>query len=191
MSTPDAPSTTAITSPTPRLRRARRLRTGVRLSRPQDETHAPHRVQDTRLAVGLELASQVPDEDVGDVGLGVEVVAPHLFVEPLAGDHLAGTAHEDAEELQLPPRELQVAPGAQRAVARLVELEVADRDDAVALRRPPAQERVQPGDDLLERERLDHVIVGARLKPRDPVADLVTGREHAHRQLAPGRAQTT
>src|SRR5919109_1350953 len=101
MSTPETPRTTAITSPTPRLRRARRLRTRVRLSRPQDESHAPHRVQDARLAPRLELASQVSDEDVGHVGLRVEVIAPHLLVEPLAVHHLAGMAHEEAEELEL------------------------------------------------------------------------------------------
>src|SRR5918996_4353685 len=140
MSTPDTASTTAITSPTPRLRRARRLRTRVRLSRPQDEPHAAHRVQDARLAARLELAPHVPDEEVGHICLRVEVVAPHLLVEPLTSDHLAGMAHEDLEELQLSPCELQVAPTAQRAVARLVELEVADGDDVVALRRAPAAE---------------------------------------------------
>src|SRR5919197_5951520 len=143
MSTPDTPSTMAMTRPTPRLSRARRLRTTWRLSWPQDVPHAPHRVQDARLAARLELVPQVADEDVGHVGLGVEVVAPHLFVEPLAGDHLPGMSHEHAEELQLAPGELQIAPVAQRAVARRVELEVADRDDVVALRRPAAQERVQ------------------------------------------------
>ena len=74
-------------------------------------------------------------------------------------------------------------------MARLVEFEVADRDDVVAVRRPAAQQRVQPGDDLFERERLHDVVVGARLQPRDPVADLVAGREDAHRQVVPGRAQ--
>ena len=59
----------------------------------------------------------------------------------------------------------------------------------VALRRPAAQERVQPGDDLLERERLHDVVVGARLQPRDPVADLVARREDAHRQVVSGPAQ--
>ena len=59
----------------------------------------------------------------------------------------------------------------------------------VALRRPAAQQRVQPGDDLLERERLHDVVVGARLQPRHPVADLVARREDAHRQVVPGRAQ--
>src|SRR5262245_12841965 len=119
MRTPETPSTTAITSPTPRVRRARRLRTAWRLSGPQDEPDAADRVQDAGLA---ELASQVPDENVGHVGLGVEVVAPDLLVQPLAGDHLAGMAHEDAEQLELPSRELEVAPASQRAVARQVEL---------------------------------------------------------------------
>ena len=59
----------------------------------------------------------------------------------------------------------------------------------VALRRPAAQERVEPGDDLLERERLDDVVVGARLQSRHPVADLVARRQDAHREVVSGRAQ--
>src|SRR5262245_38927919 len=96
-----------MTSPTPRLRRARRLRTAVRVSWPQDEPHAPHRVQDARRVAGLELAPEVPDEDVGHVGLRVEVVAPHLFVQALARDHLAAVAHEEAQELQLAARNIR------------------------------------------------------------------------------------
>ena len=48
---------------------------------------------------------------------------------------------------------------------------------------------MQPGDDLFERERLDDVVVGAGLQPRDAVADLVARGEHAHRDVVPGRPQ--
>jgi hypothetical protein len=98
-------------------------------------------------------------------------------------------AHEDAEQIELAARELEVAARAQRAVAGQVELELADLDRVVALRRPAAQEGVQPGNDLLERERLDHVVVGARLQPRHAVADLVAGRQYAYRQVVAGAAQ--
>ena len=41
-----------------------------------------------------ELAAQVADVDVDDVGAGVEVVAPHVGEQLLAGQHLAGVAQE-------------------------------------------------------------------------------------------------
>ena len=55
----------------------------------QDEADAAHGVQHARLAARLELAPQVADEDVGDVGAGIEGVAPHLLVQALALDDLA------------------------------------------------------------------------------------------------------
>ena len=55
-----------------------------RRSGSQDEADAAHRVQDARLAVGLELAAQVADEDVGDVRARIERVAPDLLVQPAA-----------------------------------------------------------------------------------------------------------
>src|SRR5579875_1549826 len=42
----------------------------------QHESHSSHGVQQPRRAVGLQLAPQVADEHVDDVGVGGEVVAP-------------------------------------------------------------------------------------------------------------------
>ena len=64
----------------------------------QDEPDAAHGVQHARLAVRLELAPQVADEDVGDVRPRVERVAPDLLVQPRAVEHLAGVAQEEREQ---------------------------------------------------------------------------------------------
>ena len=47
----------------------------------------------------------------------------------------------------------------------------------VAVHRPP-QEGTYPGEQLLEREGLDEVVVGAGVEPGDPVRDRVARREH-------------
>ena len=57
----------------PSVRRPRRLRTA---SGSQDEADAANRVQHARLAAGLELAPQVADEDVGDVGARGRTCSP-------------------------------------------------------------------------------------------------------------------
>jgi hypothetical protein len=44
----------------------------------------------------------------------------------------------------------------------------------------PAQDRLDPRGELAGRERLDHVVVGAELEPRDPVGLLVARREQDH-----------
>nr|BFE72116.1 hypothetical protein GCM10020092_054170 [Actinoplanes digitatis] len=46
-----------------------------------------------------------------------------------------------------------------------------------------AQQGSHPGQQLLGGERLRQVVVGARVQPRDPVGDLVTGGQHQDRQI--------
>ena len=50
--------------------------------------------------------------------------------------------------------------------------------------RGPAKESAYACQQLRERERLDDVVVGAGIEPRDPVRNLVARREHQHRQAA-------
>ena len=48
------------------------------------------------------LPPQAADVHVDDVGLGVEVVAPHLLEQHGPGDHLPGVPHEVLQQLELP-----------------------------------------------------------------------------------------
>ena len=72
-----------------------------------------------------------------------------------------------------------------------VELEVGEADHVAA--RPPhrraAQQRPNAREQLLQRERLRHVVVGAGVEPVDAVLDLVARRQHQHREALPARAQ--
>ena len=71
-----------------------------------------------------------------------------------------------------------------------VELDVGEGED-VSWRavRAPAQQRAQARIELLERERLDEVVVGPGVEPCDPVVDLVAGGEHQHRNAVTGPAK--
>ena len=60
---------------------------------------------------------------------------------------------------------------------------------AVGVRHDPAQQRAQPGQQLLQGERLGEVVVGAGVETLDPVADGVAGGEHQDRHVVAGRAQ--
>jgi hypothetical protein len=48
--------------------------------------------------------------------------------------------------------------------------------------RRAAGERAQPCEQLVERERLDEVVVGAAVEPGDPVRDRVARGQHQHRR---------
>ena len=52
-----------------------------------------------------------------------------------------------------------------------------------------AQQRPQPGQQLLQRERLGQVVVGAGVEALDPVADGVAGGEHQDGYVVAGGAQ--
>src|SRR6478735_4567091 len=54
--------------------------------RAEDVAGSPDRVQQARLTVGLELATQVGDEHLDRVGRRERVVAPDLVEQPLARD---------------------------------------------------------------------------------------------------------
>ena len=64
-----------------------------------------------------------------------------------------------------------------------VELQVADGERRLAARRPAAQQRAQPRQQLLALERLDQVVVGAGVEPLDPRLDRVARGQHEDRDV--------
>ena len=75
------------------------------------------------------------------------------------------------------------------AVARRVEPQVADLEHRRALDRPAARERAQPRQQLVERERLGEIVVGAGVEPVDAVGHLRPRGEHQHGRPDAVRAQ--
>ena len=99
-------------------------------------------------------------------------------------------AGERLEQVELAARELERLAAAGGDPARRVDAQVGEGEHrARGPRRAAAQQRVQPRDELLDRERLDEVVVGARLQPGDAVGDLVARGEDADRRVVARRAQ--
>src|SRR4051794_16954242 len=153
--------------------------------------HVPRpadRVQQPRVATGLQLAAQVRDEHLDGVRRREGVVAPDLLEEALARDDDALVAHEVLEQLELALGQLDRALAAPDLVRVGVQRQVGDDERRAAPRRPPAQQRPQSGEQLLALERLDEVVVGARVEPFDARLDRVARGEHQDRHVV-GRAQ--
>src|SRR6185436_13851932 len=87
---------------------ASRQRIGRRLYA-EDVARAADRMEESRLATGFELPSQVGDEDLDRVGDRERVVAPHLVEQLLTRDHQALVAHQVLEQLELALGELDRA----------------------------------------------------------------------------------
>src|SRR3954470_5423028 len=137
---------------------ARRQRIGWRLYA-EYVARAADRVEETGLATGFKLPSEVRDKDFDRVGDRERVIAPHLVEQLLARDHEALVAHQVLEQLELPLRELDRAVPARDLVRVGVEREVAAPQRGHAARRTAPQQRPQAGEQLLALERLDEVVV--------------------------------
>src|SRR3954453_3272675 len=152
----------------------------------QDVPRAADRGQQAPPAAPLELAAQVGDEDLDRVRRRERVVAPDLFEQALAGHDDALVAHEVLEQLELALGQLDRALAARDLVRVGVQREVADDERGAAARRPAAQQRAQAGEQLLALERLDEVVVGARVEPLHARLDRVARGQHEDRHVVGG-----
>src|SRR3954470_18989907 len=153
------------------------------LLRPYHVARAPHGVENARLPAGLELAPQVRDEDVHGVRLGERRVAPYVVEQRLTRHDEALVAHQVLEQLELARREVDPALVPEDLARVRVEAQVGHDQRGAAAGRAAAQERPQPGEQLLALERLVQVVVGARVEPRDAVVEAVARGEHQDRDV--------
>ena len=140
----------------------------------------------------IQLLAQVADVGLDDVRVTVEVVAPDVVEDLRLGEHQARVLHEVAQQVELGRGEPQGLTGAPDLVRVDDHLEVRELQPAlVAVREPdrPAQDRVHPGDDLGEGERLGDVVVAADRQPLDLVGGIVPGGEEEDGDVDPVPAQ--
>src|SRR5437763_1433791 len=145
----------------------------------QDVTHAAHRVEQAGPAAGLGLSPEVSHVHPEGVGGGAEVVAPHRLEDLRAGQHLPGMLEEQLQQQELGLGQIAGPVAALDLVGGRVQHQVGvDQDLAVGSLAGPAEQRPEPRLELLERERLDQVVVGAHVQAGDAVVDRVPGGEH-------------
>ena len=175
-----------------RARPPRRARGGSGGSRLAERVaDAAYRLDQPRLAVRLGLPAQVADVDVERVRGRPEVVAPDTLEDQRALEHLPRVAQEQLEQVELGAGQLDLArrrggPRACRGRASGRRTRAPSPSSSASRRRSSAR---TPREQLLERERLDDVVVGARVEAGDAVADGVARGQHQHRHPAAPRPQ--
>src|SRR4051795_10315765 len=97
---------------------------------------AADRMEESRLATGFELPSQVGDEHLDGVRDRERVIAPDLVEQLLARDDQPLVAHQVLEQLELALGEVDLAVAARDLVGVGVEREVAHAQRGHAARRP-------------------------------------------------------
>src|SRR3954452_6979249 len=156
-----------------------------------DVARAADRMEESRLATGFKLPSEIRDEDLDRVRDRERVIAPHLIEQLLAGDHQALVAHQVLEQLELALREVDLTAVARNLVRVRVEREIADAQRGHAARRAAPEQRAHACEQLLAFERLDEVVVGADVQALHARLQCVACGEHQDRRVVPVVAQAT
>ena len=127
--------------------------------------------------------------DGDNVRAVVVVDVPALLQQLVPREHLSRPAHEQLEQRELLRRQLDLGVAAPDALGGGVELQVADFEHGGSFDCSAADDRAQSRPQLRERERLDQVVVGARVEPVDAIVHRVTSRQEEHRRPNPAGAQ--
>ncbi len=107
------------------------------------------------------------DEHVQRVRRERRVIAPDPLVDQPSREHLTRVAKKELEQLELDRAQLDLSSAATRVARQQVELEIGKRD-RLGSGAGATKERADPRDQLLVRERLDQIVVGAGLETRRP-----------------------
>ena len=129
---------------------------------------------------GLGLAAQVADVDVEVLGVGAEVVAPDALVDVVgrarcrrcASAARAGRTRSWCSSISPLATQARRAAGSSTRSATRSSVALAPREAGAPQQGP------QPRQQLVQRERLRQVVVGAGVEAGHPVGDLVARGEH-------------
>src|SRR5271157_6575997 len=121
---------------------------------------------------------------------GIRAERVGLVVPDMLGDRATvgdsrATSHEDLQDAEFGAGQRRPLPAYINLPRGRVELDFADLDPGRMADRRPALQRPEPGQQLAEVERLDQVVIRARVQAGDPVRRGVPGGQHQHRR---GRA---
>jgi hypothetical protein len=139
----------------------------------------------------VELATEPVDVDLDDVRRAVPIEGPDVLAEHLSGDNLAVESHQQFENAELGRCQID-RPSVEGEPFRCqAELEGASLDLHRRFVGRSAVDRLDPGKEFVDRERLDEVVVGTGAEAGKLVGDGAEGREEDHRCFHAGIAGRT
>src|SRR6185503_6246017 len=159
------------------------------MSGPHDVAHAAHRVDQFGLAAVIDLLAQARDDHVDDVRARIEVVVPRVLGDQRPRHHASLMAHQVFEHGVLFGRELDRSATPRHRAAARVEGEVGHLEHRRRDRLGAAAQGFHARQQLLERERLRHVIIGTHAQRLYFEIHGVLRGEDEHRQAVPPISQ--
>ena len=111
--------------------------------------------------------------DVHHVALGIEVHVPDFLEQRRASDHFVGVEKEVLQELEFLGGEVHGLARHMHGVAQAVQADVPELEGLQPLGSPAANQGPHPGEQLIEVERLRHVVIRARVQTPDHIRDRI------------------
>src|SRR6516165_5530143 len=153
-----------------------------------------YEVSDTANGVDLHLGAtlgqlfaQAMDVDLDRIRGDIAGQSKNVIFDQFLGDDAILAAHQEFEHRRLARRQDLRFVIDECLAAFGVECEVRNLKRASEQLARTPQQRFQAGQQLLERKRLDEIVIGAAAQPSDAILQASTGGEHQNRQwiLAP------
>src|SRR5215813_12703447 len=139
-------------------------------------------------AVLRELLAKAMDVDFDGIGGDLAGQPEDVIFRQLFRDHAILAPHQQLEHGGLAGRQNLRLVVDIRLPALGVECEIGDLKRASKQLARPPQQRFQPSDQLLERERLDEVVVSTAAQPADAILHASPRGQHQHRYRVPAMA---
>src|SRR5262245_8706902 len=127
--------------------------------------------------------------DLDQIGEWIEILLPNVFGYLGAADDFAGAPRQVFKERVFFRGQLDLTSAAPDQARANVDDEIGDLHGLRTQRGAPPQQRPQARQQFMEIERLDQVIVRARVETRDAIRRRVARRQHQDRESQTFRAQ--
>src|SRR5262249_39293497 len=137
--------------------------------------HPAHRMEEGAVKATINLAPEIADIDIDDIGITEEVKVPDVLGNLCAGEHVPGMAHEIFQEGELPRAQLDQASATMDLAPGGVHSKVTEVQDRIHLQGRSAQQGTQAGHQLREGEGFDQIVVSPDIEASDAVFHGVLG----------------
>src|SRR5713101_1806245 len=144
----------------------------------EDIAHPAQGVNHLLLEVPVDLVSQPANDDVHDVGLGIETVVPHVLHDHRLGNDLARVAQQIFQQRKLARLQLDSLAPARHLARDQVQAQIADgQSRRLGRAAGAADQRLDPRQQFAEREGFYQVIIASALQALDAIIDRGFGAE--------------
>ena len=136
-------------------------------------------MDELRLEIAVDFIAEAADEDVDDVGLGIEMIIPDMFEDHGLGDDFVLVPQEVFQEEKFAGLEIDLGGAAPDFAGEEVHLEIGEGevgDDGRGA--GAADEGLEAGEEFREGEGFGEVIVAAALEAGDAVVERAFGAEN-------------